>query len=213
MKNKEFALIGKRILPSLPGFVVKNSMMLKFPIGDILYALDFDGSDFDARAFYVQIFFIPLYVPAKFIHFLFGKRLGSGGDRWDADAPNLISELFRSIEQEAIPFLKSVSTMQMIVEYIQPMTVPDARSYVNPHCQEALAYTLARMGDIAPALVVIDQMQEMLGQSTVAWELDIKARSQFFREKLLHSPKAAQAQLDAWKDETVRNLKLEAYRS
>ena len=57
MKNREFATIGRKLLPHLPGFVVKGPMTFKSPIGDILYALHFDGSDFDAESFYVEIFF------------------------------------------------------------------------------------------------------------------------------------------------------------
>jgi hypothetical protein len=32
------------------------------------------------------------------------------------------------------------------------------------------------------------------------------------REKLLQSPEATQAQLEAWKEETIQNLKLQTYR-
>jgi hypothetical protein len=211
MKHQEFAAMGKKLLPDLPGFVVKGPMILKAPIGDILYALHFDGSDFDARAFYIEAFFMPFFAPTEFIYFTFGKRLGGEHGRWNADSPTITSELSKTVRAEAVPFFESNSTISGIVEFLRSQVIPNARGLVNPHCQEALAYTLAKMGNSAAALVVIDRMHEMLSKSSVGWELEIKARSQLMREKLLQGPEAAQAQLGVWKDETIRRLKLENY--
>jgi len=92
--NKEFADLGKQLLPDLPGFRVQKHMVVKYPLGDVVRGLHFERSS-DKRFFYVWVFMLPLFVPTKYLNFTFGERLlrPGPGDRWNADAPNLIAAL------------------------------------------------------------------------------------------------------------------------
>lgn len=51
MKTKDFAALGRRLLPALPGFRVEGDMIFMHPIAHILRGICFDGSSFDAKLF------------------------------------------------------------------------------------------------------------------------------------------------------------------
>jgi hypothetical protein len=211
MKTKEFTRIGKQLLPHLSGFVIEKDLIFKSPIGDFLYAINFHGSDRNKTRFYTYVFVLPLYVPTEVIHFNYGERLMNAKSQWDADDPYLIESLIETIQKEAIPFFNKISMLQGVVEYIQPMVIPNSMGYINPHSQEALAYTLLKKNDIDDALNVLNQIQETLSASTLSWELKIKDRALLLRDKLMESPETALQQLETWKTETIRNLGLEKY--
>ena len=211
MTAKELSAIGKNVSCLVPDYIVKGALLFRTTPDDILLGLNFYGSSRDGRVFRVHAFFLPLFVPTEMIHFNYGKRLGSGGGKWNADEPNLIDALTTSIRNEAIPFFNAVSTLQGVVEFIRPMVVPGVGGYINPHCQEALAYTLVKLNDVSGALAMLEQIQKTLSKSTIPWELAMKARAQLIEEKLLPKPEVALAQLEAWKDETISKLGLEKY--
>jgi len=114
LSKKELEAIGKRLLPDLFGFVVRGPLLVMKPLGHTLRAIYLSGS-IDPRSFYVQILLQPLFVPSEHVFFNVGWRLrgGSGGsDSWDADAPNLITELGAGLTREALPFLLRVELPQ-----------------------------------------------------------------------------------------------------
>jgi hypothetical protein len=91
MKTKDFVSLAQQLLRRLPGFTVKGPMMFICPAKHYLRGIYFEASSFDAKPFYVWTFILPLYVPNKYVSFNLGKRVrNAGGDRWKADAPNLI---------------------------------------------------------------------------------------------------------------------------
>jgi hypothetical protein len=211
MKNREFEIIGKNLLPHLPGFVVRGPMVFMHPIGDMLKGLYFDSSSHNRKGFYVEVFVLPLFVPTDMVYFNYGKRLSGAGAQWNARDPNLMNELVKSIQKDAIPFFDNVSTIQGVVEYVRPMAVPNAIGNVNLHSHEALAYTLIKANNIKDAFTVLNQIQETSSKSPAEWELEIKVRARLLQEKLLQSPEAAFEQLETWKAETIRKLGLEKY--
>jgi hypothetical protein len=212
MTAKELSAIGKKLTHSLPDFAVSGPVIFKIEPEGILLGLHFGSSSRDGRILRLNAFLLPLFVPTETIHFNYGKRIGSGTGQWNGDDPNLIDGLTESIRIEAIPFFKTVSTLQGVVEFIRPMVVPNANGYVNPHSQEALAYTLVKLNDVDGAMAMLNQIQKSLSKSAVPWELDIRTRTQLIEEKLLPKPEAALAQLEAWKAETIGKLRLEKHR-
>ncbi len=204
MKIKEFTQLAKRLLPELPGFEVKRDLMFISPIGHTLRGLCFEGSSFDARAFYVSAFFLPLFVPHKFLALTLGTRVRNRGiDGWDADAPNLLPDLMAAIKKDVVPWLSSIQTPRDVARAARA----EEGATKNPHVQAAAAYALAYAGDVADALDALDQLARFLS-SSVPWEREIALRAQLLKEKLLEGPEVARGQLELWRTETLRNLGL-----
>jgi hypothetical protein len=104
-----------------------------------LRGFHFKPSAFDKKSFYVNVFFLPLYVPTEHPHFTFGHRVGSN-KRWNIDQTGLEDTLRFTMLKE-VPFLASLKTATDVAGALKPFTKGS-----NPHCHEALAYTLVRAG-------------------------------------------------------------------
>jgi hypothetical protein len=206
MKKKQFIAIEKQLLPSFPGFTIKESTMLLTPQGEILRGIDFDPSGFDKKEFYVHVFVLPLYVPAKDLYFNYGKRIKrpDGRERWDSDEPDLVPWLTASLQRQAIPYLSSTKS---VVEFIElAKSLPSG----NPHTSLAIAFSLARANRVAEAIEALNQFPSQLDLN-VGWQVELGKQAKTLRSKLVESPAEAQRQLAAWEIETVRNLGLETF--
>ncbi len=190
-------------------------------IEHVLRAVLFERSG-DARSFYLSVFFQPLYVPAKFIHLTFGRRLPAWG--WNADDPALLEELTAVIRKEAVPFLNSVGTIEGVLDYLEN-AAKEAPN--NEHIHQTIVYTLALAGNTTAAGDQLDRLLELINisieywQQQMAtrfrtlkkplnrfWEKEMAAEAQLLK-KLLDNPVEARNQLMQWEADTVRNLGLE----
>lgn len=157
MTNKEFVTIGNRILASLPGYTAQKNLVFANPIGHTLKGVCFDRSAFDARSFYVQVFIQPMFVPAKHLGFNLGWRVGGGSHRWNADDPNMISDLTDALEREGVPFLSRVRSPREVVA-----AAASLNKTKDPYVQEAIAYALALAGDSEQAVAAFDHLAALL---------------------------------------------------
>jgi len=208
MTTREFVALEKRLLPNLSNFVIKGRLMFIAPIARALRGFHFDPSAFSKQAFYVDMFFMPLCVPTKHVHFTFGHRVKSG---WSADDPNLETKLTLAMQEE-VPFLAGLNTAIDVARALEPLTKTH-----NPHCHEAFAYTLLQAGEMPAALHALDTLLALIdsvkrANPDVTWELEIAARALLIRDKLLDKPEDAHQQLAAWEAETVRKLGLQEFR-
>jgi hypothetical protein len=205
MTNKDFFTIGSRILVSLPGYTAQKNLVFAQPIGHTLKGVCFDRSAFDARSFYVHVFILPLFVPAKHLGFNLGWRVGGGSHRWNADDPNMVSDLNDALKREAVPFLSHVRS---------PREVAAAAVSLNktkdPYVQEAIAYALALAGDSEQAAAAFKQLAALL-DTQIPWQLEMEQRAQKFKADFLCNPTVAQKQLESWRVETAKNLGLERF--
>ena len=208
MRYRDFEALGKGLLPYLPGFVAKGPLTFASPICVTLRGLCFEGSSFDASSFYVWVFFMPLCVPSDALYFNHGKRLRrGGGDRWSADAPDIKVALAKAVQEQAVPFFNLLDTPTKVANVLRGAVAESP----TLHTRQAYAYVLARIGDTAAALEVLDQLQESVDPS-VPWQFKMKERAALLREKILEGPEATSAQLAMWETETIKNLRLEKYR-
>jgi hypothetical protein len=81
MKTKRFVAIGKQLLTKFPDFSVMGSLMVLRPLRDTLRGFYFESSAFSKEDFYINIFFMSLYIPTRRVHLLFGHRVGAN-KRW-----------------------------------------------------------------------------------------------------------------------------------
>ena len=178
------------------------------PIEDILRGVYFFASA-DADRFYLNEFFLPLFVPNDAVHSTFGERIGNALN-WRVSNPNLATDLTAAIQDVATPFLNNVSSLNGVLNYLNER-IESGRPRVNSHLLEALAYTLIKCGDYSSALEALAEQKQRLEGDTIPWVAAQYARTKLIEEKLLQSPEAALQQLDIWKAETIRNLKLEKF--
>ena len=207
MKYKEFEAISRELLCSLPGFQIKGPLLFRAPIGGILSGICFDRS-VNVDIFYVEYFFLPLFMRREYISFSFGDRLRhpSGQEAWERGMDGLIPDLRRMIEREVLPFVSRVNTAADVVREAEARL-----HYPGPHYLNTLAYALARMGQTKRSLAAFDKLLAELDPA-VFWQNDLANEARRFKVLLETDPDQAQRQLDAWTDESRRNLRLEKYR-
>lgn len=211
MKTKQFIELETHLLPNFPGFVVKGKLMFISPVEHTLRGFHFEASAFAKKNFYINVFFMPLCVPVKHIHFTFGHRIGPN-KRWSVDQPELEGTLASEMLKE-IPVLVGLKTAKDVAEAVELLTKGNPTSgYVNPHCYEALAYNRIQSGEIPVAANVIDILLEKINPS-VAWEKEIALRVRLIKSKLLENPEEAKNQLATWEAESIHNLGLQEFRN
>jgi hypothetical protein len=202
MTTKEFVALGKSLLPELPGFAVKRSLMFIPPVKCVLRGINFDGSSFDKRSFSVTAFALPLCVPTKHLYLNFGARVRhkGAGDRWSMGMADLREELATALKLHAIPFLSRVESLYGFVEV--------ARSYSgNPHTLRAIAFSLARLGETGEAIKGLDQLLGKIDPG-VMWQREIADSARLLKSQLVSDPATAKELLKNFETETVKNLGL-----
>jgi hypothetical protein len=208
MKKKDFVALAKRLLPHLTGFTVKGPLLFIPPVKHTLRGIYFEGSSFDARSFYVWMFFMPLCVPTHYVSFHLGRRVRGigGGDRWNADTPNLLAELGTALQHEALPFLGGIESLHDVAKAATAL-----QTSRDPYVQEAIAYALARAGDVEQAARALDQLVGLFDEK-VPWQCEMAGRARALKSQMVSNPADVQRQLEAWEAENIHKLGLEAFR-
>lgn len=207
MTKRDFISLEKRLLPGLHGFSIAGQLMLLSPVGDTLRGVYFESHTSDAKLFYVWAFFFPLYIPTERIYFNLGKRISANnGDRWDADKPDVESLLTSAIQKEAVPFLANLKSADDVVDTAKRI-IGDSK---DPYGHQAIAFALARGGRIEQAVNALDRLNLLLDVNS-PWQ-GVMAKRANTLKSLLTVPADANRQLDAWVEESIRNLELERFR-
>jgi hypothetical protein len=203
LKNRDFAQLAKQLLPDLPGFGLKVPLMYIQPVEHTLRGICFESHSYDAKLFYVWVFFLPLFVPTKHVIFNLGQRVrGRGGERWDSDSPNLISDLRQAIKQEALPFLGGLRSARDVAIAAQSL----GRSQ-DLYVQQAIAYALAYARETDRAVKALEKLVSAADIS-VPWQREIAERAKDLRVSLSTNPFEALSKLEAWKSDSICALKL-----
>jgi hypothetical protein len=200
VKTKDFVALGNRLLPHFPGFAIKEKLFFISPVRHTLRGFFFEPSAFSQEHFYVNVFFLPLCVPAKHVHFTFGYRIGDK-KRWNASVPDFDTKLISEMLKE-VPFLTKLNGPRDVAQALYPLT---KRS--NPHCHEAFAYALIQSEKFSLAVEALDTLLK-LADTSVAWQQEIVIRVRLIRDKLLNSPEEAKKHLAIWESDTALNLGL-----
>lgn len=206
MKKKQFETLCKKLLPELPGFACKGWLLHVDPIGHVLRGFCCDDSGFDPDKFAVTVFFLPLYVPTKYLHFNMGHRLkdAKGCDIWwNLNDSQLRDELLGCIQRDGLPFLNGVQEPLQVTTAIQQLGADS-----DPYRLEAMAYSLVMADDFPAAQQALDRLVKALDRS-IPWQAEMSDRATHLGQKLLGSkPQEAKRQLAEWEQATKKNLGL-----
>jgi hypothetical protein len=209
MTKKEFFLIGTQLQKTFPEFIAFKDLLLLNPLGDILRGIAFQGSGWDKHSFCAWQFVFPLWKLVEKggdISMSFGSEplgLNKCERCFDKRVPDFEQELIFLIKEQALPFLNSIQTNEDFLNNLDPKYLD-----TDPYDKEAQAYARIRIEDFPGALKALDELIGML-DFRLEWEYPIAERARLLKEKILRDPAEAQAQLEAWKEETIRNLKLD----
>jgi hypothetical protein len=113
-------LARRHLLPVLPGFVGRRSLVYRRPIEYFLCGLSFDTSSFASSRIYVQAFVQPLFVREGHLWYTFGERLGDN-EFWDVDEDEpdptfaAIAEVAR---RDALPLFEQLESLDRFCEQV-----------------------------------------------------------------------------------------------
>ncbi len=194
------------LLPSLPGFMAKGKCLFKAPVGAMFRGFIFDSSS-SKEAFYPQVYVQPLYVPFKYTALTLGERFIGNWQVRPHDEANLAQKLLDHIRSVGLPFLDNLGSPEKLAH---PPAYWD--SSANVHIEQAIAYSLAFIGEDDRALDRIDQICRLLQAASgkYAWEDKLLADLLSFRAILHEDPSQARQQLATWVEETRGHLRLPA---
>lgn len=202
MKVKEFQLLCEELLANLPGYRCQGRLLVNTTDEHVLRGFCFEPSDFDRTSFYVNVFFLPLYVPTTHLYFTFGDRLrDNGGDRWNVDDPNLIGKLVNCIQSQGIPLLSGVRDPLGLAEVVQERFANSQ----DPYVLEAIAYSLLMGSDHVSAPAALDRLLAVL-DPTVSWQNEMRLRAEQLKRLALDDAKRLLAN---WELATRANLRIQ----
>jgi len=202
MKTSDFARLQKKLLPHLfPRLIVKGSFCYLPQITDTLKGFYFESSAFSPKHFYVTAFFLPLWIPAEYIHLTFGRRVGVN-QRWSSDQLDLENALLIAMRRE----LSILAELDSPAQLLSALEVFARES--NPHCIEALAYGLFEMGQVDRSQEVLKSLLTLIDR-TVPWQQEIAERATLISSFLPTGIEEVKRRLTKWRTETISALGLE----
>lgn len=203
MKKTQIRALGKKLLSHLPGYTLKAPLLYTTPLDHVLRGFCFECSSFDPSAFYLWVFYLPLYVPASYVSFNFGRRLGEGdGTLWNLNQPGLENKLIATIQNKGLPFLAWVKEPIEVVMNIQKQF-----NVFGPNELEAIAFSYAMADDVPSAKRNLSCLINTLDKN-VPWQAEMFDRATQFSQALASDAEKAKKQLLKWEQETINNLGL-----
>ena len=191
MKTKDKVQLAKQLLPIMPNFTIKGSMMFIQPMGHILRGVYFENSAFDT-SIYVWVFLMPLFVPTPHIYFNFGYRIPRPNKTsWHPDSADFLDDLKKALTKN-LPFLNNINALDDFIRSLK-----SHNSLQNLHVQEALAYTLALKGDTTKSITTLSTLIPKF-DPTSHWQLEMQERARTLKAALEKNPPEAIDLLKHW---------------
>lgn len=218
MKTRELMrLVRQYVVPSLEGFRIHRSLLYVHPVEMVLRGFDWQCSYMDPCAFTVEVFAQPLYVPSDCVVYTFGNRLSWLKHRrdlwWRLDCEGrssyeaIFEEIVGHIFDVGLPFLRRLWTPEDFVRHgASASGVPR-----DPHVCEVIAYSRVLIGDYGKAARELKRLHDELvrEQEVYPWMREVAERAAYLLKLLHQSPDGAVRQLHAWRDWTLKQLRLE----
>jgi hypothetical protein len=181
-RNPDLALVGRLV-------VIK-------PVHHILRGVFIDRS-LDPKSFVPTWSAIFLFEPNAHFHFFLGTRMRG---RWDVGVPNLPIKLAEAIEQEALPVLRPIITIEDFVSFADDAWVEDEKPYVD----------IAR-GDLGAAQSMCDFFAGLNGHYGVRQEESEHVVRELCPRIAANDRRGLAQLLHKYEADSVKRLKLEKF--
>jgi hypothetical protein len=146
-------LARTHLLPVLPGFVVRRSLLYRRPFHYFLHGLSFDTSSFSSSRIFVAAFIQPLYAPYDDLTYTYGFRLGD--DFWDVDEQHpdqAFAAIAEAARRDAVPFFDEVTDLDHFCDLVMQSNTLD-----DPVMAEDLGYTEILRGNKEEGVRLLEQ--------------------------------------------------------
>jgi len=206
MKKKEKIIILKEILIALGDdgtkFEINNDIAFVKPIGNCYRGICIDDSRFSKEEFYIEIFFVPLYIPTDHVYFNNGLRLtrNKNEDTWKK---GLLKDIVFLIKQNVLEKLLYSNTDEKLLNIINELN----EFSNNLKTLETRLILAARMGNEKIIYSTYTEIKLQINQDSFPWQKNILERI----ELIIHNYKNRNLILDItdkWKEESIQKLKL-----
>src|SRR4051794_21506637 len=210
-------LARTNLLPVLPGFVVRRSLLYRRPFHHFLHGLSFDTSSFSSSRVFVAAFIQPLYEPYDYLIYTYGFRLGD--DFWDVDEQHpdrTFAAIAEAARRDALPFFGEITDLDHFCELVPrwaaatPRRVMQSNTLDDPVVAEDLGYTEILRGNKDEGVRLLEQ--------AIAYEREDGEYADEERignvQEILDTAQdggleAAQALLEDWRVRTITALRLD----
>jgi hypothetical protein len=210
-------LAREHLLPELPEFDVRRSLVYRRPLDAFLRGLSFDTSAFASGRIFVTAFVQPLFVPSDSLFYTFGFRLGD--DFWDVDEQDpdpTFAAIGEAAQRDALPFFDQLGDLDRFCELVpkwataEPKKLKSLQSLDDPVVTEALGYAELLRGRKDDGVRLLEQ--------TIDSE---RADAEYANDELIANVEqvldavnslgldVGQAALEEWRAETIKNLRLD----
>jgi len=210
MNKKEKKIVLKKILHDLGNdglfFEIKNDIAFVKSIGNCYRGIFIDSSQINKDDFYIEIFFVPLYIPTDFIYFNNGWRLSKEGCSDTLWTKESTGEIAMCIKQVALKKLLHSSTDLSLLNTINEIKL-NKNNIVTLETKFILA---ARMGDIISLQKAYKDIKLQINENNFSWQKKITERI----EIIIQNFKDVQFITDItnkWRNETVKKLNLQSW--
>lgn len=205
--NQWKPLFRSYLLPHLPHFKIRGSLLYAEPVEWLLRGFSFETSGWDSASFYLWFFVQPLYIPSDHIYFLFGKRIADSNLRIEQGREEeCMSVVLDFIQQQGISFIEQVHTPEDLAN--KARTIHPSPS--DPNVCETIAYSLILSGRYDDADKELKRLLAYLEpQATSSWDFQQMGRLYSIHQSLLRDPMVAVQKLQDWRDYTVLHLQLD----
>jgi hypothetical protein len=209
-------LVRRHLLPVLPGFVARRSLVYRRPVEHFLHGLSFDTSAFTSSRIFVEAFVQPLFVPADGLWYTFGDRLGD--EFWDVDQDDpdpTFAAIADAAQKDALPLFERLGSLDRFCELVpawagaEPKKLLSLQSLDDPVVSEAVGYAEILRGRKEAGL---ELLENALASEREADEYADEERMASL-ERVLDAVnklglEAGQALLGEWRGETIRKLRI-----
>ena len=218
MKGRQIErLARKHLLPVLPGFAARRSLVYRRSFQYFLHAVSFGTSSFTSSRIYVTALIQPLYGPDDDLYFTYGFRLGN--DFWDVDEENpdpTFTKIAQTARREALPFFDQVPDLDRFAEAVpkwaeaSPRRVMRSSTLDDPAVAEDLAYTAILRGKRGEAIRLLEHaIQSEREDGEYANDERIANLEHILDLVQRLGLEAGQAQLEEWRARTIASLNLD----
>lgn len=207
---------------SLRAFERNGRLLLRAPVGEMLQGIYFDSSSFSKQLFYPTVFVQPLFVPKDHMLFTYGGRLsgrqGRGWELADDNQAEVLQDLKRSIQTQAMPFLERIQEpidLAIGTEHYPPELPEQFRWPSNDiNVLEAATYAWFLSSDRKRSLRAIEKIQSqfLVEKYDTNWAQDLLDRVTAFKELVkTNDHRSAIERLSTFRLQTANALGLTQY--
>ena len=201
-------LFQKYLMPILPGFAFKGSIIYAEPIRYLLGGFSFDSAAHNKDGLRGYYFVQPLYVPKPYIYYTYARELTPGEVFTPENEAEIMEKFAVSIQRKGLPFLNSIKTPEDLAR--RAGRIADGN---DTHVKEVIAYSWILCCEYEKAKRELSKLQRQIQREIkryphLTWMVDDLACCERIQSDLNISPETALKTLREWRIYTLTGLKL-----